>query len=72
MGLNCHIINVDDWFQMHHERISKEKKRMWNFTVMAVMVVDSADYNTTDEAAVVQPQQSVSTLTANDINIFSK
>ncbi len=45
---------------------------MWNFTVMGVMVIDSKDFEVGDEKYAMQPQRDVTTLTSDDINIYSK
>jgi hypothetical protein len=46
---------------------------MWNYTVMAVLVVDSAEFpDVHDESYVNQGQRNVISLTPDDLDIYRK
>ena len=46
---------------------------MWNYTVMAVMVVDSAEFqHVKEESYAAKPQKDITEITADDLDIDSK
>ena len=45
---------------------------MWNFTVMAVQIVDGSQFQITDEDYVTKSQHDVTLLTHEDLYMFGK
>ena len=45
---------------------------MWNFTVLAVRVIDATNFNINDEGYVEKAQADITTLKHDDLDIFGK
>ena len=59
--------------QTYHQRVVRQKKHCWNFTVMAVMLISNSQFeHINDEAYAKDSQHDITGLTDEDLNLFSK
>jgi hypothetical protein len=58
--------------QTIHERIGRKKRTMWNFTVMAVMIIDATQFPIDEEAYVKHAQFDIATISHDALDIYGK